>query len=206
MTKRFTSLYTCRMRMSKEAAPGGAAVPMSEQRVGELVREFRTRRGMSLRTLASRAGFSPGFVSQIERGQASPSIASLERMAQALSVTLGEFFRSSSTANVMRSGERAELTSAWSQAQIEALGPTGPGHVFEPMMITLAPGGQSGSRPYSHGGEEFTIVFEGDVRLTLGEETYQLTRGDSATFPAEIPHRWENVGDEPARIVVVSAR
>jgi transcriptional regulator with XRE-family HTH domain len=194
------------MTMIKDAPRNHAVATTSEQRLGELVRELRTRQGLSLRTLASRAGFSPSFVSQIERGQASPSIASLERLAHALGVTLGDFFRPPATAIVTRTGERAELTSAWSHAQIEALGPTGPGHVFAPMMITLAPGGQSGGRPYSHGGDEFAIVFEGEVRLTLGEETYQLTRGDAATFPAEIPHRWENAGADPARIVVVSAR
>lgn len=192
------------MTMIKDAALGETK-PTSEQRLGELVRELRTRKGLSLRTLAARAGFSPSFVSQIERGQAAPSIASLERLAHALGVTLGDFFRPAA-AVVTRTWERAELTSAWSHAQIEALGPTGPGRVFEPMMITLAPGGQSGGRPYGHGGDEFAIVFEGEVRLTLGEETYRLARGDAATFPAETPHRWENVGGEPARVVIVSAR
>lgn len=179
--------------------------PTGEQRLGEIVRDLRSRQGLSLRTLATRAGFSPSFVSQLERGQASPSIASLERLAQALGVTLGEFFRPVATARVTRLGERAELTSAWSNAQIEALGPTGPGRVLESMMITLAPGGQSGGRPNSHGGDEFAFVFEGMVRLTLDAAVYDLARGDAATFPAEIPHRWENVGPEPARIVVVSA-
>jgi transcriptional regulator with XRE-family HTH domain len=177
----------------------------SEQRVGNLIRELRTRQGVSLRTLAARAGFSPSFLSQVERGQASPSIASLERLAQALGTTLGEFFRVSRAAVVTRAGERAELTSAWSHAQVEALGPAGPGHAFESMMITLDPGGQSGGRTYGHGGEEFAIVFAGDVRLTLGDDVYRLTPGDAATFSAELPHSWENVGKVPARIVVVSA-
>jgi len=192
------------MILSKDAAVKKVE-PTSEQRLGEIVRNLRSRQGLSLRTLATRAGFSPSFMSQIERGQASPSIASLERLAQALGVTLGEFFRPVATARVTRLGERAELTSAWSHAQIEALGPTGPGRALEPMMITLGPGGQSGGWLNSHGGDEFAFVFEGTVRLTLDAEVYDLARGDAATFPAEIPHRWENVGPEPARIVVVSA-
>lgn len=184
----------------------GKVEPTSEQRLGELVRDLRSRQGLSLRTLATRAGFSPSFVSQIERGQASPSISSLERLAHALGVTLGEFFRPVATARVTRLGERAELTSLWSHAQIEALGPAGPGRALESMMITLAPGGQSGGRPKSHGGDEFAFVFEGMVRLTLDAEVHDLARGDAATFAAEIPHRWENVGPEPARIVVVSTQ
>jgi transcriptional regulator with XRE-family HTH domain len=178
----------------------------SEQRVGNLIREHRTRQGVSLRTLAGRAGFSPGFLSQVERGQASPSIASLERLAQALGTTLGDFFRAPPPAVVTRAGKRAELTSAWSHAQVEALGPTGPGHAFEAMMITLDPGGQSGGRTFGHGGEEFAIVFAGEVRLTLGDDIHHLTAGDAATFSAETPHAWANDGEIPARIVVVSAR
>jgi transcriptional regulator with XRE-family HTH domain len=192
------------MTKGKDGAGSNLEALSSEQRLGETVRGLRSRQGLSLRTLATRAGFSPSFVSQIERGQASPSIASLERLAQALGVTLGEFFRPVATARVTRLGERAGLTSAWSHAQIEALGPTGPGRALESMMITLAPEGQSGGRPNSHGGDEFAFVFEGTVRLTLDAEVYDLARGDAATFPAEIPHRWENVGLEPARIVVVS--
>ena len=73
-------------------------------------------------------------------------------------------------------------------------------------MITLEPGGQSGSQPYSRGGEAFAFVCEGDVLLTLGDATHRLSRGDAATFSSETPHRWENAGRELARMVVVSAR
>ncbi len=183
-----------------------ATTPTSEQRVGEIVRELRARQGLSLRTLAARAGFSPSFLSQVERGQASPSISSLERLAQALGVTLGDFFRASATAAVTRSGSRPELTSASSRAQFEALGPTGPGHPFDAIMLTLAPGGQSGGRPLRQRGDEFAIIYEGHVQLTLGETVHLLAQGDAATFPAETPHCWENVSGETARIVVVSAR
>ncbi len=180
----------------------------SEQCVGEFVRALREEQRLSVRTLAARAGFSPSFISQVEHGQASPSIASLERIAQALGVTLGEFFRRADGAPmaVVRAGERTELTSSWSRARVEALGPTGAGHSLEPMMITLAPGGRSGTDPFAHGGEEFALVFEGKVRLTLGDAVHILERGDATTFPAGTPHQWENVGTEPARIVVVSSR
>lgn len=193
------SSYTLRMGTVKAVSE-----PTSEQRVGRLIRERRTRLGMSLRTLAARAGFSPSFLSQVERGRASPSIASLERLAQALGTTLGELLRVTPAAVVTRAGERAELSSAWSHAQVEALGPAGPGRAFESMMITLDPGGRSGKMSV-HGGEEFAIVFAGEVRLTLGDDAYCLTPGDAATFSAELPHAWENLGEGAARIVVVTA-
>ena len=184
-----------------------AETPGGEQQVGDLLREARSRQGLSIRALATRAGCSPSFISQVENGQASPSISSLERLLQALGLTLGEFFRAATPPTaVVRSHEREALKNSWSLAQVEALGPAGAGHALEPMMITLEPGGQSGSQPYARGGDEFALVFEGDVLLTQGEAAHRLTRGDAATFSTETPHRWENVGRDPARIVVVSAR
>jgi transcriptional regulator with XRE-family HTH domain len=189
------------MSMVKDTAP-----TTGDQRVGDLVRSLRTQQHLSLRTLAARAGFSPSFISQVERGQASPSIASLERIANVLGVTLGSFFRPVRSPAVIRAADRAALVSAWSRAELATLGPTGPDRTLEPMMIRLAPGGQSSGRPFAHEGEEFAIVFEGEVLLTLGETMHRLGRGDAATFPAATPHRWENVTDQPAQIVVVSAR
>ena len=177
-----------------------------EQQVGDHLRDVRTRQGMSVRALAARAGCSPSFISQVEHGQASPSISSLERLVQALGMTLGDFFRENSPPAVVRSHERTALSRSWSRAQIEALAPLGAGGALEPLLITLEPGGQSDGQRYAPGGDEFAFVFEGDVQLTVGETVYRLSRGDAASFSGESPPRWENVGREPARIVVVGAR
>jgi quercetin dioxygenase-like cupin family protein len=98
------------------------------------------------------------------------------------------------------------LTDSKSGAQIEALTPAGALHALEPLLITLEPGGLSGNHPHARGGDEFAFVCEGDVQLTLGEAAHRLTRGDAATYSGEIPHRWQNIGRDPAHIVVVSAR
>ncbi len=177
-----------------------------EQQVGDHLREVRTRQGFSVRALAARAGCSPSFISQVEHGRASPSISSLERLVQALGMTLGDFFRTNTPPVVVRSHERTALAHARSRAQIEALAPVGVGAALEPLLITLEPGGQSDSQPYAPGGDEFAFVCEGDVQLTVGEMVHRLTRGDAATFSGEGPPRWENVGREPARIVMVRAR
>jgi transcriptional regulator with XRE-family HTH domain len=177
-----------------------------EQQVGDHLREVRTRQGFSVRALAARAGCSPSFISQVEHGRASPSISSLERLVQALGMTLGDFFRTNTPPVVVRSHERTALAHARSRAQIEALAPVGVGAALEPLLITLEPGGQSDSQPYAPGGDEFAFVCEGDVQLTVGEMVHRLTRGDAATFSGESPPHWENVGREPARIVMVRAR
>jgi transcriptional regulator with XRE-family HTH domain len=191
------------MTEGRRTAAGGKA----EQGVGESLRQLRTERNLSVRTLATRAGFSPSFVSQVELNQASPSIASLERLAGALGVTLGSFFREpiSSGPTVTRAGKRRPLTSWWSRARIEPLTPMGAGHAFEALMITIASGGTSGKRPYAHRGHQFALVFGGELRLTLGGEVQTLARGDGVTFDAETPHRWENVSKKPAELLIVSS-
>jgi transcriptional regulator with XRE-family HTH domain len=179
----------------------------AEQGVGEALRRLRKERHLSVRTLGSRAGFSPSFVSQVELNQASPSIASLQRLAVALDVTLGSFFPqpASSGPAITRSGKRQQVTSWWSRAQIEPLTPMGTGRAFDAMMITIATGGSSGKRPYAHRGYQFAIVFDGELQLTLGEEVQTLVRGDGVTFNAEIPYRWVNASRRRAQLLIVSS-
>ena len=176
--------------------------------VGELVRTLRERRGLSLRQLATQSGFSPSFISQVEKGQASPSITSLEKIAAVLEVTLAEFFTDAedSGPRIVTAGQRPNLTSSWSRARVEALGPTGPGHQLRPLLITFEPGGQSGKEPASAFQEEFAFVSEGEITLTLGETVHHLGRGDAVTIPPSTPHRWVNTSREPAQVVLVTAR
>jgi transcriptional regulator with XRE-family HTH domain len=196
-----------------EYAPGGAGIRVmtpagARINLGETVRRLRAQRNLSVRTLARRADFSPSFISQVELNQASPSISSLERLAGALGVTLGEFFRhpDEPAPAVTRAPRRRRLMSWWSRARIEALSPMGAGSRFEAVMITIASGGSSGKRPHGHAGEEFAMVFEGGLRLTVGPEIHTLKMGDAVTFDAAIPHLWENPGRRLARLVLVSFR
>ena len=176
--------------------------------IGERLREIRLRRGMSVRTLSGKAQFSPSFVSQVELGQVSPSIASLERIAMALGVTLAELFSETEpkAAVVLRVGDRQRLVSSWSRAQIEPLCPFGSASRLESVMVTIAPGGHSGRYAQAHPGEEFVLVFDGEVTLTLGDETHVLRRGDAVTLQSGLPHHWENTGLEPVKLVIVTSR
>jgi uncharacterized cupin superfamily protein len=164
---------------------------------------------MSVRTLAANAGFSPSFISQVENGQASPSINSLERIANCLGVTLGEFFNALEprAAAVTRVSERRQLTSGWSKATVESLGPAGVGVAIEPVLVTLSPGGSSGKTASAATHEEFLFVLEGEIELTLGAEQFLLSSGDSATIRASRPRKLYNPDtNAPARVLIVSGR
>lgn len=177
--------------------------------VGRVIRELREKNGLSVRTLAGRAGVSPAFISQVENGQASPSIASLERIAHELGVTLGGFFNQgaiTSSPHIVRAGSRDEWTSEWSRARVESLGPVGHGHRLEAMLFTLEPSGRTGSRPSSYLTEAFAFVSSGVVTLVLEAEQQPMQQGDAVTIPAQTPHRWENTSQKTASLVVVLAR
>ncbi len=179
----------------------------AEERLGFLIRQLREERNMSVRMLASLTDFSPSFISQVENGQASPSISSLERVASALGVSLPEFFEPSDarTSSVVRAGKRSRLESGWSKATLESLTATRSG-LINPLIITLQPEGASGKRVHSTAREEFAFVLEGEVILTLNEEEFSLFRGDAVTILANTPRRWRNVAPFSAQILVLSPR
>jgi uncharacterized cupin superfamily protein/DNA-binding XRE family transcriptional regulator len=182
---------------------------LKQHAVGNCVRRLRVDKRMSVRTLASHTGFSPSFISQVENGQASPSIRSMERIAETLGVTLGEFFAAAAEGDVdliVRVPDRLRLTSGWSHGQVEALGPVTGGRQFEPVLITLDPGGRSGKHPYVHATEEFALVLEGEVSLTIGPQEHILQPGDAVTVRAEELRLWQNKGSAPARFLIVSSR
>ena len=179
---------------------------MSPVNVGERLRQLRLNLGISVRTLATQAGFSPSLISQVEHGQVTPSIGSLERIAMALGVSLGKFFAEPepSTVGLVRASTRPKLTSTWSPVSVEALAPLDGSGMLEPVMLTMAPGGCSGKYPIAPGEEKFALVFAGEITLTLGEEVHVLRYGDAITFTAATQHQWDNIGTEPAQVVIVT--
>jgi transcriptional regulator with XRE-family HTH domain len=182
---------------------------MTEARLGQAVRRLREARGLSLRAVAEKAGFSASFLSQVENEQASPSIASMERIAAALGVTLGEFFQNAArkkSSVVVRPGAHVTLQSEWSRARMESLAGEGPAGRLQPMVVTLEPGGSSGKQPYPALREEFAMVLEGSVLLATPEGEQTLAAGDAVTIEAGGERRWQNVSTAPVRILIVSAR
>lgn len=180
----------------------------SEQHIGEAIRRLRKEQQLSVRTLASKCGFSPSFISQVERGQASPSIASLDRLASGLGVTLGQFFLTAdhTQPTITRASQRPMMQSQWSRAQIEGLGQPRMGGKLEALFITLRPGGSSGSRLHTNETEILAVVLSGKVQLELHDSVQVLQRGDAITISPATAHRWENKTPKPVQLLKVVAR
>ncbi len=102
------------------------AKPVEPQIIGEHIRRLRLKRHVSVRAFAAQTGFSPSFISQLENGQVSPSLGSLQKIAEALGVTLGEFFAATASGAeedlIVRHPDRRRLDSTWTDAHLEALG------------------------------------------------------------------------------------
>jgi transcriptional regulator with XRE-family HTH domain len=184
------------------------SAPSTEARIGEVLKRLRDQHGLSLRTLATRAGFSASFLSQLENGQVSPSLASLDRIAAELGVTLAGLFEASQApvAAVVRADARPGFTSSWSRARVESLTPSGERRPLEAVAVTLAPRGASGRDLAGHPTDQFAYVTKGPLTLFLGDDRLSLAAGDAAVIPRKSPHRWQNDGTAEAQVLLVSIR
>jgi quercetin dioxygenase-like cupin family protein len=178
--------------------------------IGDHVRRLRLKRHLSVRTFAAQTGFSPSFISQLENGLVSPSLGSMQKIAEALGETLGDFFAATASSAeeslIVRQAERRRLDSTWTDAHLEALGPMTRSRRLEPVLAIFGPGGKSGKRVHSQSHEEFAFVLSGRVTLTLSDEDSELCAGDAVTLPAHAPHRWQNHGEQPVKILLVFSR
>lgn len=175
--------------------------------IGGKVRELRTERGLSVRTLAARTGFSPSFISQMEAEAVSPSIASLEKVAEELGVSLGQFFSSIEAAprEVVRGEERPEYESGWSKSTVELLADPAPGRKLSAVQITVEPGGSSGKHAAFGVQEAVVLVLSGELVGYLGGKELELHEGDAVYVSEGTGFAWENAGPGEAALVMVAA-
>jgi transcriptional regulator with XRE-family HTH domain len=171
--------------------------------VGERLRAIRRVRRATLKTVATRAELSESFLSQVERGRANASVASLKRIAGALGVNVADLFEpngSSSRPRVLRRESRPALTFG-TLGQKYMLTPR-PLENLQVIVGEFDAGGSTGDEPYTHGdSEELLVVLEGIVHLQLGTEIYELHGGDSIDYRSSTPHRLTNAGDGTAEVM-----
>jgi transcriptional regulator with XRE-family HTH domain len=182
--------------------PSGAPDVSTEIDVGERLRAFRQFRRCTLRMIAERSGLSESFLSQVERGQSSASIASLRRIAGALGVSMADLFEPDGVPGprVLRRDERPTLSFGILGRKM-LLTPKPVQHL-EVFAGELEVGGSTGPQPYAHGdSEELFVVISGTVQLELGGEFFELERGDSIDYHSSTPHRVSNSGQELAEVM-----
>src|SRR3954468_22199318 len=181
--------------------------------IGPRIRALRDAGGLSLRDLAERSGVSAPMLSQVERGETSPTLDVAARIAHGLDLRLSQLLRLDEGGQVaiVRAGERRPGTSdPASGPRAEILTPPLPGQRAELSRHVLAPGAVTGGEgdPPMHepGSREIAVVEAGTVTLQIDGTEHELADGDTVTFDADLPHRFENRGPgEAVLLAVVSA-
>ncbi|MDQ3607402.1 MAG: XRE family transcriptional regulator [Actinomycetota bacterium] len=180
--------------------------------LGPRVRALREAMGLSLRDLADRCGVSAPMLSQVERGETSPTVQVAARIAAGLELRLSQLLRldESGSVTITRAGERRSIRGSVRGHRSEVLTAARPGQRAELSRHTLQPGGATGGPgdPPFHepGSREIALVERGTLALWVDGERHELRAGDCVTFDADLPHHFENAhGCETAFLAVVSA-
>jgi transcriptional regulator with XRE-family HTH domain len=185
--------------------PARAAPPASGV-LGPQLRRLRQARGLTLDALAEAVGLDKGFLSRLERGRKSPSVATLLRLSAALGVPVAELLGEAlpeDAIRVTRAARRRREAPGPASHGIEAL--TQGAAPLAAFIIHLA-GEFAEDGPHEHEGEELLYVLSGAVELAFADRSLMLRQGDAAEFPGHLPHRLRRVGAAPAGVLVAVAR
>jgi transcriptional regulator with XRE-family HTH domain len=178
--------------------------------VGVRIKALREAMALSLRDLAERSGVSAPMLSQVERGDTSPTLAVAAKIASGLELSLSQLLRldEGDGVSVVRAGERL-LGGRADGHRYEVLTPPVPGQRAEVSQHTLAPGSATGGPgdPPIHepGSRETAVVLDGRLRLVCDGVAHDLGEGDAVTFDADLPHHFENPGGRETRFISVIA-
>ena len=173
---------------------------MSERlAVGGQVRRWRLTRGLTLAAVAERSGLNVGYLSQIERDKASPSLDTLAALAAALDVEPAWFLmRDTPQPIVVRAADRPVTTLAGGRVEhVDGLS----SRDLEVVEVVAEPGAQIGL--HAHPGDEHHIVLAGRFRGTQGDHAVELGPGDYLRWDGAVPHDGAVIGDDPVRILIL---
>jgi transcriptional regulator with XRE-family HTH domain len=183
--------------------------PPTNGALGDRVKSLREAMDLSLRDLAERSGVSAPMLSQVERGETSPTLAVAEKIAAGLELTLSQLLRLDEDRHVVvvHAGDRRSRRRRGHR--VEELTPPLPGQRADVSEHRLAPGAATGGPddPPLHepGSRETAVVLRGSIDLFIDGRRERLGEGDSVTFDADLPHHFENNGSRDARFIAVVA-
>lgn len=176
-------------------------------RAGRRVRLLREAKGFSLRDLAERSGVSAPMLSQVERGDTSPTLAVAAKIAAGLDLTLSQLLRLDEGQDVVLSRKADRRSVKRNGHSFEELTPPLPGERVSVTAHSLKRGastGEPGHAPiHAPGSRETAVVQFGKLVLTLAGRQYELAKDDSVTFDADLPHRFHNPGPAESRFLAI---
>jgi len=185
---------------------GGVLMDHEEHpKVGRHIRELRKAEGLSLRALADRCELSINAISRIERGESSPTVSSLLRLANALGVHITDLFKTGPEQSTILVRRNRRLRSRGDGMLMESLGIGLPRQILEPFLMTIEAGAVGVKEPCEHAGEEFVHCIEGEIEYQVADEWHRLEAGDSLLFLARQPHMCRNTSLNLAVVLLIFA-
>lgn len=185
------------------------AVATENGAVGTRVKALRDSMGLSLRDLAERSGVSAPMLSQVERGETSPTLSVAGKIAGGLELSLSQLLRLDEAQHVVVVAKGEGRATRRGGHAVEELTPPLPGqradvsrHVLEPGSAT---GGPADPPMHEPGARETALVLNGSLTLVVDGEDRNLAEGDTVTFDADLPHHFENRSKASAEFVAVVA-
>lgn len=158
------------------------ATEASTAEVGHRIMAVRRAHGLTLEALADSSGVTKSFLSKVERGRATASVAALLRISEALGIPLSSLFDNSSTRHIVRAGDYPRVAFGGHKMTEFLLTPVAERRA-QLLLSKIEPGGGSGQESYALPGEvEFVYVIRGQLRLTFSDQEVDLGPGDALTF------------------------
>ncbi|AOZ92639.1 helix-turn-helix domain-containing protein [Paenibacillus crassostreae] len=168
--------------------------------IGSAIRTIRKRKNMTIAQICEATGLSQGFMSQVETNKTSPSISTLESIANTLKIPLAYLLlQKEERMSIVRNNERRITKSGTDDLNVEHLSSTN--HV-RMMIVEFPPGASTGKVPHAHEGEEVHFVIKGKIYAEQGEDFAEFEEGDSFSWHACTPHLVKNIGDQPATVLI----
>ncbi len=174
--------------------------------LGENIKRLRQSRGYSLREFAKIVNVSNSFISQVESGKISPSLAKLKDISNALNTTIGSLIGENNNGTkslIIREKDRKHADHLGIGINIYLLSSQDPNKQMEPLLIKMSKDASAGKKQYQHYGQEFALVLKGKCEITLNNTRYILNKGDSIYFNSSIPHSFRNISKGDTEVIWV---
>ncbi len=174
----------------------------SDNALGQRMRNLRRRMSMTLQQFADKSGVSVGYLSQLERGNATPTLGTLSQIAAALNVTADYFIATPRPVDSLtNAGKRPRFSVDGSALEYEQIGADHPDLEMTSYILHVPPGYTS--EEVKHVGEEIIYVLDGEICQRVEGRDYVMRSGDSLHYLGTHPHSWSNQTNEPACIMWV---
>ncbi len=173
--------------------------------VGKKLKAIRLKSDMTIQVLATQSGVSSNMISRVERGLTIPSVEILMKLAAVFDKSINFFVEEVSTTHEIVYSEPGHRdTTVYDDddnmhTESYTSGLRDP--QFMSFLCTVPKGGSSGQKHMHHPGDELIVLINGHLKVTIADEEYSLSSGDSLSFKSHLPHRWDNVGEDDARII-----